>query len=89
MLARTDPGTIASLGISYSHATGRMRHHKFGTRLADQTLSAAQEVDAVSGCVMLLTRQVLQAIGELDERISSASRTWTSASVRGVQDSRR
>jgi len=67
MMARTDPGTVASLGISYSHATGRMRHHGFGAPIPDASPAKIQVVDAVSGCVMLISRTVLDAIGRLDD----------------------
>jgi len=67
IMARTDPGTIASLGISYSHASGRMRHRGFGAPAAAAAIPKAQVVDAVSGCVMLIARAVLDAIGRLDE----------------------
>jgi len=67
MMARTDPGTVASLGISYSHATGRMRHRGFGASIPDASLPKVAVVDAVSGCVMLISRAVFDAIGRLDD----------------------
>jgi GT2 family glycosyltransferase len=67
MLARTDPARVASLGISYSHATGRMRHHGFGASISDTNLSKIQAVDAVGGCVMLISRAVIDTIGRLDD----------------------
>jgi GT2 family glycosyltransferase/glycosyltransferase involved in cell wall biosynthesis len=67
VLARSEPDMIASLGMSYSAATGRMRHRGFGDRITDQDRSAARIVDGVSGCLMLVTRRVFDAIGLLDE----------------------
>ena len=67
MLARTDPGRIVSSGIGYSSTIGRMRHHGFGALLAETTLPPSSTVDAVSGCVMLVAREVFEAIGPLDD----------------------
>lgn len=67
MLARTDPQRVASLGIGYSTATGRMRHHGYGKETAGVDLTAVRTVDAVSGCVMLIRRQVLETAGRLDD----------------------
>ncbi len=64
--ARSDPGQVASLGISYNAGTGRMRHRGVGEAMdrerADETL-----VDAASGCLVLVRRQVFEAIGFFDE----------------------
>jgi GT2 family glycosyltransferase/glycosyltransferase involved in cell wall biosynthesis len=67
MVARTDPSKVASRGISYSKATGRMRHHGFGSPISAAAKPKVQAVDAVSGCVMLITRSVMDAIGRLDD----------------------
>ena len=72
--SRSEPDRVASLGMSYHPATGRMRHAGFGTTdvsgvdggsgvdaFADVT------VDAVSGCVMLVNRTVFERIGLFDD----------------------
>ena len=63
IVARADPGWIASLGMSYSTATGRMRHAGVGQRLAANDRVASRIVDGVSGCLMLVRREVFDAIG--------------------------
>ena len=60
---RSDPDQVASLGMSYVSTTGRMRHMRHGSTAAP--LSDTM-VDAVSGCVMLVERRVLQKVGLLD-----------------------
>jgi GT2 family glycosyltransferase len=67
VLARSEPDRIASLGMSYAPASGRMRHRAFGTLLAAAHVPAASVVDGVSGCCMLVTRAVFGAVGLLDE----------------------
>jgi GT2 family glycosyltransferase len=64
VLARTDPSAIATVGMSYQPATGRMRHTQkkdFGSPFSPTV------VDGVSGCAMLITRAALDAAGLLDE----------------------
>ena len=67
IVARADPGWIASLGMSYSTTTGRMRHAGVGQRLAPGGAVASGEVDGVSGCLMLIRREVFEAIGLFHE----------------------
>jgi GT2 family glycosyltransferase/glycosyltransferase involved in cell wall biosynthesis len=68
VLSRSEPDRIASLGMSYAPRTGRMRHTCFGTRIGDRRqLPEQQVVDGVSGCLMLVSRQVFEAVGLLDE----------------------
>ena len=65
--SRSRPGVIASLGMSYSDATGRMRHRGAGERLDLAAGDDWESVPAVSGCAMLATREVFEQIGLLDE----------------------
>lgn len=67
VLARSDPGQVASLGISYAPFTGRMRHRGVGVRSATLERPAGRLVDAVSGCLMLVERKVFEAVGFFDE----------------------
>jgi len=67
VLARSEPDVIASLGMAYSATSGRMRHQGFGSRMVDHDQPAVHVVDAVSGCLMLVTRDVFDAVGLLDE----------------------
>ena len=74
--SRSEPHRVASLGMSYHRPTGRMRHAGFGTTsvggvIGDSGVTgvdpfADTTVDAVSGCVMLVTRAVFERIGLLD-----------------------
>ncbi|HYM24310.1 MAG TPA: glycosyltransferase, partial [Vicinamibacterales bacterium] len=66
VLRRSEPDRIASLGMRYVPSTGRMRHVGFGERLNGRVGQVGQ-VDAVSGCFMLVRREVFEAIGLLDE----------------------
>jgi len=69
VLARSEPDRIATLGMSYAAATGRMRHRGTGDRASDHRPAAGGEVvDAVSGCLMLIKSEVFDAVGLLDER---------------------
>ena len=69
--SRSEPDRVASLGMSYHPSTGRMRHAGFGTTSAGgfngDSAFADTTVDAVSGCVMLVTRAVFERIGLLDD----------------------
>lgn len=67
VLARSEPDLIASLGMSYASPSGRMRHRGFGTRVAFGQVVAGGAVDGVSGCLMLVKREVFEAVGLLDE----------------------
>ena len=69
VLARSEPDRVASLGMTYAPATGRMRHQGFGDRGNHDGGSqpSARTVDGVSGCLMLVRRDVFDAIGLLDE----------------------
>jgi hypothetical protein len=67
VLARAAPDSIASIGMSYSPATGRMRHRGYGARVTEHDRRSVRVVDGVSGCLMLIARDVFDAIGLLDE----------------------
>jgi GT2 family glycosyltransferase/glycosyltransferase involved in cell wall biosynthesis len=62
LLSRSEPGRLESAGISYSMVTGRMLHRDAG-RHVSALPDGLRDVDAVSGCVMLLTRAVLEQVG--------------------------
>jgi GT2 family glycosyltransferase len=64
--SRQAPGTITSLGLRYEPRFGRMRDRAV-ERVAVATAPAIEQVDAVTGCVMLVRRGVFDAIGLLDE----------------------
>jgi len=69
VLARSEPDRIATLGMSYAAATGRMRHRGTGDRASEHRAPADGEVvDAVSGCLMLIKSEVFEAVGLLDEQ---------------------
>jgi GT2 family glycosyltransferase len=67
ILARSEPNRVASLGMSWAPVTGRMRHRGHGLRVAVNQPTAGGVVDGVSGCVMLVKREVFEAVGLLDE----------------------
>jgi GT2 family glycosyltransferase/glycosyltransferase involved in cell wall biosynthesis len=67
LLSREEPDHVASAGISFSRRTARMRHRGAGRRLAALQAAAVTLVDAVSGCVMLIRREVIERVGLLDE----------------------
>jgi GT2 family glycosyltransferase len=67
VLSRAQPDLVASAGLSYNRRSGRMRVLGVGTRAADAS-PASRGVDAVSGCLMMVTREAFDTIGLLDER---------------------
>jgi GT2 family glycosyltransferase/glycosyltransferase involved in cell wall biosynthesis len=67
ILSREEPDHVSSAGISFSPSTGRMRHRAAGRRVSALGPDRVRRVDAVSGCVMLIAREVFDTIGLLDE----------------------
>ncbi len=67
LLSREEPDHVSSAGISFSLHTGRMRHRAAGRRFSALGSARVRTVDAVSGCVMLIRREVFEKIGLLDE----------------------
>jgi len=67
VLARSDPNIVASLGIAFSSTTGRMLHLGFGQQFKDLSLPPSTSVDGVSGCAMMIKREVLERVGLLSE----------------------
>jgi len=65
VLSREEPDLIASAGISYSVASGRMLSLLTG-KPALAAPKASFPTDAVSGCAMLIRRAVLEKAGHLD-----------------------
>ena len=67
VLARSARHIIASMGMTFSPATGRMKHIGFGEHVGQRQSPPLTTVDGVSGCAMLIRKEVLQQVGLLDE----------------------
>lgn len=65
-LKRSAPDRMSALGMSYDLTTGRMRLQGFDTAVGSEPGRPAV-VDGVTGCFMLVSRQVFETIGLLDE----------------------
>jgi GT2 family glycosyltransferase/glycosyltransferase involved in cell wall biosynthesis len=66
IVSRSEPGTIESAGVSFDETTGRMRVLDAGEAVTAAG-GAPVEVPAVTGCVMLIRREVIERIGYLDD----------------------
>ena len=67
VLSRARPDRVATAGLAYHPATGRMRVLEAGADRDGLALPGSRVVDAVAGCAMLVTRDVFEAAGLLDE----------------------
>jgi GT2 family glycosyltransferase/glycosyltransferase involved in cell wall biosynthesis len=67
ILARSEPDRVESLGLSYKRGSGRMRQRTARLPLTGGERFGVRTVDAVSGCLMLVRREVLETVGLLDE----------------------
>jgi hypothetical protein len=68
IVSRAEPGIVASAGIDYSTASGRMTHDGFGDRTEEWREGPVRTATAVSGCAMLVRRRVFEECGPFDER---------------------
>jgi hypothetical protein len=67
LLSAADPQVVESLGLHFSSRTGRFRNLHFGENIATHLNRAPEKVRGISGCVMLIRRQVFEEIGLFDE----------------------
>jgi len=68
VLARSSPDVVGSVGVDYNARTGRMRLRAAGAARGTVNGAVRADVDAVAGCLMLVSREVFARAGLLDER---------------------
>jgi GT2 family glycosyltransferase len=66
IVSARDPATLESTGIAYAPLTGRMRLSGWGQPLPAAD-SPANPVDALSGCALMIRREVFDRVGLLPE----------------------
>jgi GT2 family glycosyltransferase len=67
VVGQQNPDVVQSLGIDYHRLSGRMRHRGYGHRRLDVPTFDRRIVDGVSGCAMMVRRDVFEAVGLLAE----------------------
>jgi GT2 family glycosyltransferase len=67
VVAMSDPEVIETTGMMYSNRTGRMRHYDAWKRRSECSAFDRRIVDGVTGCAMLIRREVVERIGGLAE----------------------
>ena len=68
ILSRSFPDVVQSAGVDYNSRTGRMRHRATGVVTRQPHGPSSSDVDAVTGCLMLVSREVFERVGLFDER---------------------
>jgi GT2 family glycosyltransferase len=67
IVTRGEPDRLESRGIHFSAASGRVLNLGFGEHVSTYPASPLRAVDAVSGALMLIRREVLERVGRLDD----------------------
>jgi GT2 family glycosyltransferase len=66
IVSARDPATLESIGITYAPVTGRMRLSDWGKPVGTAG-GPAHPVDALSGCALMIRREVFDRVGLLPE----------------------
>ena len=67
VVGRNPSGRIESAGVDYEVSTGRMCHRLHGVSSSNAVVPDRADVDAVSGCAVLVRREVFETVGLLAE----------------------